>query len=65
LENIGASYWQIRDGQWDAESCTWKNSMNGTYVNSDMVSGSGRLLNDGDIITIGDVKLKYDINNTL
>ena len=65
LENIGASYWQIRDGQWDAENCTWKNSMNGTYVNSDMVSDSGKLLNDGDIITIGDVKLKYDINNTL
>lgn len=65
LENIGASYWQIRDGQWDAENCTWKNSMNGTYVNSDMVSGNGRLLNDGDIITIGDVKLKYDINNIL
>ena len=65
LENIGASYWQIRDGQWDAENCTWKNSMNGTYVNSDMVSENGKLLQDGDIITIGDVKLKYDINNTL
>ncbi len=65
LENIGASYWQIRDGQWDAENCTWKNSMNGTYVNSDMVSENGKLLQNGDIITIGDVKLKYDINNTL
>jgi serine/threonine protein kinase len=59
IENIGASYWQIRDGQWDAENFVWKNSMNGTYVNSDMVGQTGVLLNNGDIITIGDVKLKY------
>jgi serine/threonine protein kinase len=61
LENIGTSFWQIRDGQWDAENCVWKNSMNGTYVNSDFVAQNGRLLREGDIITIGDVKLKYDI----
>jgi serine/threonine protein kinase len=59
IENIGSTYWQIRDGQWDAENFVWKNSMNGTYVNSDMVGQTGILLNDGDIITIGDVKLKY------
>lgn len=61
LENIGTSFWQIRDGQWDAENCVWKNSMNGTYVNSDFVAQNGRLLREGDIITVGDVKLKYDI----
>ena len=61
IENIGASYWQIRDGQWDADNFEWKNSMNGTYVNSDLVGQAGILLNNGDIITIGDVKLKYDV----
>lgn len=59
IENVGASFWQIRDGQWDPDNCMWKNSMNGTYVNSDMVGQSGALLREGDIITIGDVKLKY------
>ena len=61
IENIGASFWQIRDGQWDPENCMWKNSMNGTYVNSDTVGQSGALLKNGDIITLGDVKLKFGI----
>ena len=60
IENIGSTYWQIRDGQWDAECGAWKDSMNGTYVNSDKVEQTGKLLCNGDIITIGDVKLKYD-----
>lgn len=61
IENIGASLWQIRDGQWDPENCMWKNSMNGTYVNSDTIGQSGALLKNGDIITLGDVKLKFGI----
>ena len=61
LEKVGAEYWQIRDGQWDPDNAAWKTSMNGTYVNSDTVSQNGRLMKDGDIITIGDVKLKFDI----
>ena len=61
LEKVGAEYWQIRDGQWDPDNVAWKTSMNGTYVNSDTVSQNGRLMKDGDIITIGDVKLKFDI----
>ena len=60
IENIGSTYWQIRDGQWDSEDGIWRNSTNGTYVNSDVVDATGKLLNNGDIITIGDVKLKYD-----
>ena len=59
LEKLGDQYWQIRDGQWDMEASLWHNSMNGTYVNSDMIDQNGRLLKDGDIITIGDVKLKF------
>ncbi|MBO5419875.1 MAG: protein kinase [Bacteroidales bacterium] len=61
IENIGISSWQIRDGQWDAESGVWRESTNGTFVNSDMINSRGKLLNKGDIITIGDVKLKFDI----
>lgn len=62
LEKISSSYWQIRDGQWNPEISAWHESMNGTYVNSDTVLQSGRLLKDGEIITIGDVKLKFDIS---
>lgn len=65
LENMNSSYWQIRDGQWDMENATWKNSMNGTYVNSDVINERGKILNDGDIITIGDVKLKFGTNTIL
>ena len=61
IENIGSSYWQIRDGQWDPENAVWRDSTNGTYVNSDPISNTGKLLCKGDIITIGDVKLKFDI----
>lgn len=65
LEYMGAAFWQIRDGQWDMEMSAWKNSMNGTYVNSDVVTEKGKLLTDGDIITIGDVKLKFGTNSIL
>lgn len=60
IEQIGKGYWQIRDGQWDVENRMWKDSMNGTYVNSDSVTQNGRLLKSGDIITLGDVKLKLE-----
>ncbi|MBE6232318.1 MAG: FHA domain-containing protein [Bacteroidales bacterium] len=61
IEMLGESFWQIRDGQWNSESMMWKTSMNGTYVNSDVVTQNGRLLKNGDIITIGDVKLKIEL----
>lgn len=61
IEQIGNGNWQIRDGQWDVENRVWKNSMNGTYVNSDSVGPNGRHLQSGDIITIGDVKLKFEL----
>ncbi len=50
--------WIIRDGQW--RNRQWKNSMNGTYVNSTEVDSRGVLLHLGDIITIGDVKLRVE-----
>ena len=61
IEHLGGDYWQIRDGQWDPETASWRDSMNGTYVNSDSVTKAGRMLNSGDIITIGDVKLKFEL----
>lgn len=61
LENLSGDRWQIRDGQWCAESMMWHNSTNGTYVNSESVDQNGKILSEGDIITIGDVKLKFEI----
>lgn len=60
LESILGGCWQIRDGQWDAEQKMWCNSTNGTYVNSESISQDSRVLTAGDIITIGDVKLKFE-----
>ena len=38
----------------------WRNSVNGTYVNSKEVGKNGEVLHPGDIITIGDVKLRVE-----
>lgn len=38
----------------------WKNSLNGTYLNSDEVDTWGSVIKPGDIITIGDVKLRVE-----
>lgn len=37
-----------------------ENSMNGTYVNSTEVGSHGFVLQVGDIITIGDTKLRVE-----
>lgn len=53
--------WIIRDGQWQGvHSMGWKHSTNGTYVNSKEVNESGMPFFPGDIITIGDVKLRVE-----
>ncbi|MDH8701077.1 serine/threonine protein kinase [Dysgonomonadaceae bacterium PH5-43] len=54
--------WFIRDGQWQPEKNSWINSTNGTFVNSTPVSQLGLMLNVGDIISIGDVKLRVESN---
>lgn len=61
IEQTGDDSWQIRDGQWDMDSREWRHSMNGTYVNSDSIGATGRKLHNGDIITIGDIKLKFEL----
>lgn len=51
--------WYLRDGQWDKWSTRgWKYSLNGTFLNSTEVPDAGCAIHDGDIISIGDVKLK-------
>ena len=48
----------IKDGQKVAGS--WRRSTNGTYVNSTEVTERGFYLAPGDIITIGDVKMRFE-----
>lgn len=53
--------WMIRDGQWDRTATNgWKSSLNGTYVNSSEVTTAGMPVRPGDIISIGDVKLRVE-----
>ena len=48
----------IKDGQRVGNS--WNRSTNGTYVNSTEVTERGFYLAPGDIITIGDVKMRFE-----
>ena len=58
-ENDGS--YKIRDGQRDVHSYNgWHCSTNGTYVNSAEVSDRGYYLKSGDIISIGDVKMRFE-----
>lgn len=53
--------WVIRDGQWDRyDTGGWRKSTNGTYVNSKEVSINGLPFSPGDIISIGDTKLRVE-----
>lgn len=57
--NLGS--WIIRDGQWDKYTTGgWKQSTNGTFVNSTEVNRSGMEFKPGDIISIGDTKLRAE-----
>lgn len=57
--NIGS--WIIRDGQWDRNTTGgWRRSTNGTFVNSKEVGSTGMVFNPGDIISIGDTKLRAE-----
>lgn len=50
--------WYIRDGQW--VSGEWKESLNGTYVNSTEADKFGVRIIPGDIISVGDIKLRVE-----
>lgn len=53
-----STYWIIRDGQWNKNLRKWIASLNGTYLNATIVSTKGMKVYTGDIITVGDYKLK-------
>ncbi|MBQ4408727.1 MAG: protein kinase [Bacteroidales bacterium] len=38
----------------------WKNSLNGSFLNSQEVSQNGMIINPGDIISIGDTKIRVE-----
>ena len=59
IEMIEQKDWIIRDGQWNPEQRQWIGSSNGTFVNSTEISKKGLYLQQGDIITAGDIKLKF------
>lgn len=53
--------WVIRDGQWIGNGeGHWRRSTNGTFVNSKEVSEYGIPFHPGDIISIGEVKLRAE-----
>lgn len=54
--------WVVRDGQWTMNTggSQWKRSTNGTFVNSTEVSTDGMPVVPGDIISVGDVKLRAE-----
>ncbi len=56
-KNVG---WIVRDGQWFATERRWINSTNSTFVNSAEAIIQGILLKSGDIISAGEIKLKFE-----
>ncbi|MDR2130905.1 MAG: protein kinase [Odoribacteraceae bacterium] len=61
LEIDAAGQWYIRDGQWEKDTDEgWKRSLNGTFINSSEVTPTGMAFYPGDIISIGDVKLRVE-----
>ena len=60
MECRASNQWFIRDGQWDMANRTWRNSSNGTYVNSQEVTTEGISLKNQDIISAGEIKLRFE-----
>lgn len=60
--NPNNNRWTMRDGQWARKQRQWMASANGTYVNSAEANHQGIPLRNGDIITMGDVTLRFENN---
>lgn len=60
LEKQHDGVWLVRDGQWHADEGVWTPSTNGTYVNSTELTQKGQRIIDGDIITAGDIKIRFE-----
>ncbi len=59
--NVQYNKWLLRDGQWDMHATNaWHLSLNGTYVDSTELDKNGIYLQPGNIISIGDVKLRVE-----
>ena len=58
--NQDYSKWFLRDGQWSLNDKMWRSSLNGTYINSTEVTPDGIEIKAGDIISIGDVKIRVE-----
>ena len=62
--NYKSGNWVVRDGQWIAgdpiSKSYWQQSSNGTYVNSKPAGPEGVEFVPGDIISIGEVKLRAE-----
>lgn len=50
----------IKDGQWNMDDRQWRRSSNGTYVNSTEIDQAGRALVDGDIVSAGEVTMRFE-----
>lgn len=59
IENGGREVY-VRDGQWSPCDRCWYPSTNGTYINSSEVPVHGALLLPGDILSVGDTKLRFE-----
>ena len=59
-KSLDGSYWLIRDGQWQKNERRWVTSTNGTYLNVTQVSQEGLKIFTGDIITVGEYKIKVE-----
>lgn len=58
--NPNFTQWIIRDGQWNSQYRQWHLSRNGTFVNSRPISKNGFYLKVGDIITLGDMTMRFE-----
>jgi len=52
--------WRLMDGQWSPDRMCWVDSTNGTFVNSRPITRTGFYLKPGDIISMGDVTLRFE-----
>lgn len=60
MEFRQSNQWIVRDGQWDMDNRAWKSSSNGTYVNSTETTMEGSCIKDKDIISVGEIKLRFE-----
>lgn len=59
-KSIDGNFWIIRDGQWQKKERRWVTSTNGTYLNATPITQEGLKVFTGDIITVGEYKIKVE-----